>query len=133
MADDPDLAEQRESVELRSWVVLGVGLGTALFLGLSAAGIYTYFTLSGGQQFGPPVSQFPPPGLQSNPPGDLRAFRARQQAELESYGWADREHGLVRIPIQRAMQIIAGRGTEAYAPLQSPPGTPLQVRPEARR
>jgi hypothetical protein len=133
MADEPNLTEQREPMDLRPWVILGVGVGTALFLGVSAGGLYAYYTLSGGQEFGAPVSRFPPPDLQSNPPGDLRAFQARQQAELRSYGWVDRGQGLVRIPIERAMQIIADRGADAYAPLQSPPDTPPQVRPEAGR
>lgn len=131
MADDRNLAEQREPPDLRPWTILGVGVGTALFLGVSMGGLYAYYTLSGGQDFGPSASHFPFPELQSNPPGDLRAFQAEQQAELKSYGWVDREHGVIRIPIERAMQIIAGRGADAYSPLQAPPSTPPRVRPEA--
>lgn len=29
-----------------------------------------------------------------------------QRRELDSYGWVDREAGLVRIPIERAMQLV---------------------------
>jgi hypothetical protein len=28
----------------------------------------------------------------------------RKEAELESYGWVDRARGIVRIPIERAME-----------------------------
>jgi hypothetical protein len=31
----------------------------------------------------------------------------RQRAQLESYGFVDKERGIVRIPIQRAMELIA--------------------------
>lgn len=30
-----------------------------------------------------------------------------QRRELDSYGWVDRDSGLVRIPIERAMQLVA--------------------------
>lgn len=33
--------------------------------------------------------------------------RERQRVELRSYGWVDRSRGIVRIPIERAMEIIA--------------------------
>lgn len=31
----------------------------------------------------------------------------QQRRELDSYGWVDRKSGLVRIPIERAMQLVA--------------------------
>lgn len=33
------------------------------------------------------------------------ALRERQKAELQSYGWVDQTRGIVRIPIERAMEI----------------------------
>jgi len=44
------------------------------------------------------------PRLQVSPPADLQAFRAREQAELNSYGWIDEASGRVRLPIQQAMK-----------------------------
>jgi hypothetical protein len=52
----------------------------------------------------------PAPILQTNPSADLRALRAREQAVLDTYGWIDRERGLVRIPIEKAMDLLAKRG-----------------------
>ena len=52
----------------------------------------------------------PPPRLQPNPRSDLLALRAKEQATLETYGWIDREHGVVRIPIERAIDTLAKRG-----------------------
>lgn len=37
---------------------------------------------------------------------DLKALRAREDAELNSYRYIDREKGLVRIPIRRAMELL---------------------------
>jgi hypothetical protein len=35
-------------------------------------------------------------------------LRNEQLEELERYGWADRDAGLAKIPIERAMDIVAG-------------------------
>jgi hypothetical protein len=67
-----------------------------------------------------PAGKFEPPQLQSDPAGELRDYQAAQRARLEGYAWTDRERGLVRIPIERAMGMIAARGREAYAPLDPP-------------
>jgi hypothetical protein len=40
----------------------------------------------------------------------LRALRAAENAILEHYGWVDRDKGVVHIPIDRAMDLLAERG-----------------------
>ena len=55
----------------------------------------------------------PPPRLQENPGRDLGALREREERELSTYGWIDRDRGTVRIPIDRAMKRIAERGLPA--------------------
>jgi hypothetical protein len=50
------------------------------------------------------------PHLQLSPPRDLEQFRAREEAELNSYGWIDRTAGVVRVPIERAMELVLQRG-----------------------
>ena len=52
----------------------------------------------------------PPPNLQAQPQLDLAEFRARQAEILSSYGWVDRQAGIVRIPIERALDLVAERG-----------------------
>lgn len=37
---------------------------------------------------------------------DLRNLRAREDAELNSYGYVDRDKGIVRIPIRQAMELV---------------------------
>ena len=55
----------------------------------------------------------PAPRLQENPALDLDALRAREERELSTYGWVDRPRGTVRIPIERAMKLVAERGLPA--------------------
>jgi hypothetical protein len=55
---------------------------------------------------------------------DLGALLKTQRAELQDYAWVDRDRGLVRIPVARAMQIVAARGAAAYDPPESPKPAP---------
>lgn len=58
----------------------------------------------------PGVAEFPQPRLEVKPGASLAEFRAAEDADLNSYGWIDRNAGTLRIPIDRAMQIILERG-----------------------
>jgi hypothetical protein len=40
----------------------------------------------------------------------LRQVRADEEALLHTYGWVDRQAGIVRIPIDRAMTLLTARG-----------------------
>jgi hypothetical protein len=58
-----------------------------------------------------------------NPVRDLAELRAREDEHLTTYGWLDRERGVVRIPIEEAMQRLLERGTPAVPtqPGSTPP------------
>ena len=49
----------------------------------------------------------PEPRLQIAPSLDLKALRATEDAQLHGYGWVDRKAGVVHIPIERAMDLVA--------------------------
>jgi hypothetical protein len=55
-------------------------------------------------------AEFPPPRLEIKPGASLTKLRATEDADLNSYGWVDQDAGSVRIPIDRAMQVILERG-----------------------
>ncbi len=52
----------------------------------------------------------PEPHLLVVPGQELKAMRAAEDSLLHSYAWVDREKGIVRIPIQRAIDIVAQGG-----------------------
>ena len=54
--------------------------------------------------------QPPEPRLLQNEPENLQEMRAAEDQLLNSYGWADGEHKAVRIPIDRAMDLLLQRG-----------------------
>jgi hypothetical protein len=91
----------------------------------------------------PEAMTVPLPNLQTLPTLDLTAFRAREDSVLHSYGWVDKEAGVVRIPIEEAMRLLVERGMPVVpAPAESPKtgatkagvADPAQVRaPEPKR
>ena len=59
------------------------------------------------------TTRAPFPRLQVAPPVDLEAFQAREEIELHSYGWVNRSSGIVRIPIERAIELLLQKGLPA--------------------
>ncbi len=52
----------------------------------------------------------PEPRLQLTPVQNREAIRAAEDNLLNSYGWVDRQSGIVRIPIDQAMKLLVERG-----------------------
>jgi hypothetical protein len=70
------------------------------------------------------VEQFPTPRLQEDGADggqDLADLHAREDLLLDHYTRIDGEPGKVRIPIERAMELIAQRGLPVVAPAAEPP------------
>lgn len=57
----------------------------------------------------------PEPRLQTHPIQDLEALHKVEDEQLETYGWVDRDGGVVRIPIERAVELTAQRGLPSQA------------------
>ncbi len=74
----------------------------------------------------------PEPRLQIAPRDDLRRLHAREDALLHGYGWVDRDAGVARIPIERAMALLAERGLpETAVPAADAAGAPAAKAPTA--
>ena len=56
----------------------------------------------------------PQPALQTAPQQDLAALRAREERELNTYYWVEREKGIVNIPISDAMKQLAAKGIDGF-------------------
>ena len=57
-----------------------------------------------------PTKMFPQPQLQKTPNPDLKAIRAEEDKLLNGYAWVDQPKGVVRIPVDRAIEVLAQRG-----------------------
>jgi hypothetical protein len=56
------------------------------------------------------IGKFPQPRLEADETTEINAFRLQEEQTLNSYGWVDQPAGVVRIPIDRAMALVAQRG-----------------------
>ena len=58
-----------------------------------------------------PQGTMPPaPNLLTNEPGNLHTFREEEEKVLSTYDWIDKDKGIVRIPIDRAKELLLERG-----------------------
>ena len=108
--------------EERDINVLAVG-GLGLFLivlcvgsTLALVGLFRYFSAREASRQVPvetPVMQerglIKQPELQVHEREDLKQIRAAEDQILGSYGWVDRDKGIVRLPIDRAIDLLAGK------------------------
>lgn len=105
------------------------GLGLALIVALVALSVYGVLTYLGAH---PPAttrvnpmsgedSQIPPaPRIEEHPAIEIQQLHAQEDHTLSTYGWMDKKAGVVRIPIDRAMELQLERGfpTRKEAPKQ---------------
>lgn len=52
----------------------------------------------------------PPPRLQTYPFQDVKDLRSEEHRLLETYEWIDKNAGVVRIPVERAIEVLAEKG-----------------------
>jgi len=121
---DPGRSPGRETrdVNFRWLAILGGWLAVVIVVVfLLMWGMFRYFAAREEGAQPSPVTltahsrdQLPPePRLQTNPLDELVALRAEEDAILGSYGWVDQEKGIVRIPVEKAMEILVERGLPA--------------------
>jgi hypothetical protein len=56
----------------------------------------------------------PAPRLQTDPALDLAQFRLEETKRLNGYYWIDKSKGVVHIPIEQAMKMVADEGIDGF-------------------
>ena len=129
--------------ETRDANVLGV-FSFLVFLGLVLVltslvcwGLFKYFSVHDANPA--PASPFAGerelpsgPNLQVNPRQDLLRFQAKQEQSLESYAWENRATGTVRVPIERAMELLVQKGLPVAAGPSSTSSSAATEKPAAK-
>jgi hypothetical protein len=105
-------------------LVVGVVLTLALVGGMIALLAQHPPSSMRASPTGTPSVVPPPPLLQAQPWEDLRRYKEEQSRILSNYAWIDRNAGVVRIPIERAMELVIERGPAPSAGER----TPLEMR-----
>ena len=119
---NPDVHHEHSDVNIRAiFAFLGALLVVAAVVHLLIYVLFGYF--SGREGVQAPAAyplaaaqghrEPPEPRLQTDPRQDLADLRAREDQLLGSYGWVDKNAGVVRIPIEAAMKLTLERGLPA--------------------
>src|SRR4051794_41942039 len=108
--------DRPEAPAVATRAVLFTATGLVLFVGISLVALQIYYREQISQEVFAPPTPFGKPQLQTNEVDDLARLQARQRGRLGSYGWVDRDKGIIAIPIEEAMKRIVDRGSEAYGP-----------------
>src|SRR5258708_9683952 len=125
MAHDADAQAPLEPAGVSLWPVLLGALASVVLMVAAIWGLNAVYDWQVPNRPLPAPEQFPSPRVQTHQAEQLKDLLAAQRQQLTAYEWADQDKTLIRIPIERAMEIIAQRGAEAYAPLLPPGRCPL--------
>ena len=110
-----------EATDADAVAITRFGIGLALVVVLAQLALWWLFDHLSVREskLSPPVPALikaeapkapPAPRLQASPQLDMRNMLQEEDAVLDSYGWVDPDRGIVRVPVERAMEIIAQKG-----------------------
>jgi hypothetical protein len=134
-APDPELHHEVTDIPLTG--TTRVAILSLVIIGIIMAamyGLWAFFASQARQADTPPPpmadsaygTRVPAvPRLQSKPSGDLAGYRRTQQEKLTSYAWVDKNAGIARIPVDRAIELLAERASTIADPqLATTPAAP---------
>lgn len=97
---------------LVGWLALGLGLFV-----LATPLLMPFVFPQAVERRGPPARpalSSEAPSLALDPAEELRRQREQDRLFAESYGWVDRNHNIVRIPVARAMERLSQTGLPGW-------------------
>jgi hypothetical protein len=114
MAKSTQPGHELRDLNPRSIALFGVGLAVGMVLAVAASTwLFKYAAVRYAARQVPssPLARtrepVPEPRLQVNGAAELREMREVEDGVLSSYAWIDKERGIVRIPVDRAMELLA--------------------------
>jgi hypothetical protein len=119
---NPEVHHEHSDVDIRG--ILGFGAALFVVAAVIHLLIYVLFGYFNVRENARVPAQYPlaasegqreppEPRLQTNPRQDLADLRAKEDEVLGSYGWVDKNAGVVRIPIDAAVKLTLERGLPA--------------------
>jgi len=124
---------RHETSDVNVWAVGKFGIGLVIVTILSFAlllGLFRYFESREEANKGTTVEvmkAFPEPRLETNEPRDLKGIRDEEDKVLKSYSWVDQQKGIVRIPVDVAIDVLAKRGLPSRAGTPAPADSVLNA------
>ncbi|HET9319717.1 MAG TPA: hypothetical protein VFO27_08070 [Bryobacteraceae bacterium] len=122
-------AVAHEPTDADAHAITRFGIALALIVILSQLMLWWLFDRLSGKQtkLSPPVSALiraqapkepPEPRLQGNPQRDMKKMLEDEDAVLNHYSWVDPYRGIVRLPVDRALEIVAQKGLPRFQAME---------------
>ena len=116
--ENPQRRYEDSDVSIGRLFAFAAGVVALVLVGvLCSAFVFHFFVQEEHTPMGPPASPFEdsramPPDfrLQTEAPVDLKQYHDSQEKILAGYGWVDSKTGVVRIPVERAMDLLLRKG-----------------------
>ena len=121
---------ETSDVHVRPLAWLGVGLAVLVVISIVAMkGVFEFLDRQQARNdvAPPPMmtqrpQQPPEPRLQTTPVPNRKLIVEQENKQLSTYGWVDPKSGVVRIPVEQAMKLLAERGLPARDESRQPSG-----------
>ncbi len=116
----PGYEVEDASVKEVAFTGISLAIGTVIVC-FAVAGLLKVMTASDSVRQAPvnqvpSLESFPPgPRLQEKPWEELQALRKHEEQALTTYGWVNKDSGKVRVPVDRAMDLVIQQGLPARA------------------
>jgi hypothetical protein len=121
MESEPNIAiieagHESEDANVRQIVLVLLGLSISVaIVGFMVYGIFWYMAdhplnTARPNPLAVSVQIPPPPRIDTHPGAELKELHSYEDTILSTYGWTDKRKGIVRIPIDQAMQLQLQRG-----------------------
>lgn len=117
MAADRLFPDRLEPDSTNARLVLVVAGAVLLLLAVGFGMVFWFYKAEVPPRDAIVPKQFPSPQLMQDETDELHRVETEQQARLQGYRWIDRDKGLIAIPIDEAMRMIAAKGANGYAPV----------------
>lgn len=125
------MAEQEfdREISYRGLRIFALGMAALVLVAVFLMWAFSSYLRQGLVAADPPPPALPearrphtPPGprLQTEFTSDVERLRQTEEALLNGYAWVDRGAGRVRIPVERAMELVAAGALETPKPRSTP-------------
>jgi hypothetical protein len=117
---------EEQDADSKSVIIGGVGILVVLLIAMAIMKIQFSWEISDqGENTKTPFSdqRVIPAGplLQASEYDDQQVYKAWVKEDIESYGWVSKEDGVVKLPIDRAMEVVLANGLPVRGPNDAPP------------
>jgi hypothetical protein len=127
-------------IQLKKIAATGLWLAVVIAVSMVLVWLLAVRLRASGRAADPPPSPLPEaserrlpptPRLQASPERELAALREEEERLLAGYGWVNEAGGVARIPVARALELIAERGLPETPPQPAPPQPAPHLSPGA--